>query len=292
MKHPSAVLEEGVDVTQLDCRLLWANEREVEPEHLAPWVQTRTENVCWLIRRGHLATMENDSVRRIAAGNWVLPASQGGSYQFSPRCRIVSIRFEMRQRGGLPVFPQTRTRVLLAHDFPDLEAAACELIELFQRWGRRDTLLINREKIPLAENFAIETAFFGWLSIFASTMGQLGIKPQRPTIKDERATQAAAWIDSLPMREKFSYSTLASVVGLSPNQLSRIFQDGYSMSPFQYYDNRRLALALNALELSTLPLKEIAYALGFSAQSHFSSWFRQHRGHSPRSYRQSTREAQ
>ena len=90
------------------------------------------------------------------------------------------------------------------------------------------------------------------------------------------------------MQEPFSEETLASAVGLGPVQLRRLFEKVTGHSPFQHYDQRRMHLATHSLKESQLPMKELAFDLGFSSPAHFSNWFRSRRGIPPGAYRKRT----
>ena len=74
-------------------------------------------------------------------------------------------------------------------------------------------------------------------------------------------------------------------MGLSPSQLTRVFQREYGMTPYAYFLSRKLALAQNLLRNSSLPIREIADRLQFTDEHYFSALFRQKTGVSPGAYR-------
>jgi AraC family transcriptional regulator len=57
------------------------------------------------------------------------------------------------------------------------------------------------------------------------------------------------------------------------------------MSPWQYVLFRRVKRAQDLLAIRTTSLAEIALAVGFCNQSHFTNVFRQATGMTPRDYR-------
>ena len=58
---------------------------------------------------------------------------------------------------------------------------------------------------------------------------------------------------------------------------------------FEREEAQRLAAARGYLETSLMPIKEVAYSLGFRSDSHFMMWFKQHLGKRPMEYRNSHR---
>lgn len=75
---------------------------------------------------------------------------------------------------------------------------------------------------------------------------------------------------------------LAKHCGYSPDHMRSLFRREYGISPLEYRNQRRLALAMDLVAKSTLSAKEIAARTGFRYLSHFSLFFRQHAGLSPR----------
>ena len=57
------------------------------------------------------------------------------------------------------------------------------------------------------------------------------------------------------------------------------------MNPSDYIRNRRLQRACELLTNDDLDVTQIAYLLGFSSQSQFSTTFKRFMGHTPTEYR-------
>ncbi len=81
--------------------------------------------------------------------------------------------------------------------------------------------------------------------------------------------------------EPLDLASLCAISGLSKIQLISLFKTGTGQTPHQFVLSRRFAAAERMLLDARLPLAEIAYALGFSSQSHFTSSFRRSYGVSP-----------
>jgi AraC-like DNA-binding protein len=74
-------------------------------------------------------------------------------------------------------------------------------------------------------------------------------------------------------------------VGLSVSQINRLFLRQFRVSSHGYFERRRQAYAIAALQSSARTVKEVAYELGFSSLPHFSAWAKRRLGHSPRVFR-------
>jgi len=78
---------------------------------------------------------------------------------------------------------------------------------------------------------------------------------------------------------------LAKVAGTPISSFLRGFRSATRMSPHQYLVRRRIDRSQGLLRSSTASIAEIAYQLGFSSQSHFSTVFRTWVGESPARFR-------
>ncbi|MBV8392501.1 MAG: helix-turn-helix domain-containing protein [Alphaproteobacteria bacterium] len=84
-----------------------------------------------------------------------------------------------------------------------------------------------------------------------------------------------------------SVKSLATVAGLSESHFIRAFKVAEGVTPHAFVLERRLAKARRLLIKSSLPLSEIAAAVGFADQSHLARRFRQRIGVSPSEFRKS-----
>lgn len=267
-------------------RLVWANERVVEPEFQKSG-ETRgdTDTVAWLILEGGVKITYKNAHAHAEAGQWIFPRAENGRQRFKAGSRLVSLRFHLRLRGGESLFAPRTDIVLSARDHPELERTARALAAAFARSNALGTLWVARERVNLADNFRIESAFMDWLGAYVDAMEAAGEPPVAIGERDERVVKTLALIEEHRMRDKFSESALARHCGLSLNQLGRVFRKEMGMSPFQYYERQRLEFARHALAESKLPAKEIGFELGFGSSSHFSNWFALKTGTGPRIYR-------
>jgi AraC-like DNA-binding protein len=84
---------------------------------------------------------------------------------------------------------------------------------------------------------------------------------------------------------KLSLHELADIAGLSASHFSRAFRQSVGMPPHRYLRHRRIEIAAEQIRNTALPLAQIALAVGFSDQSHFTREFVRVLGETPSAYR-------
>lgn len=82
---------------------------------------------------------------------------------------------------------------------------------------------------------------------------------------------------------------LAASLGMSRSPFFRVFKEHTGLSPYQYHLELRIARAKEMLQGTVMPVKEIAFALGFENAFHFSNHFHERTGKSPSQWRQAGR---
>lgn len=78
------------------------------------------------------------------------------------------------------------------------------------------------------------------------------------------------------LEEPLSLEDIAARVSLSRRQIERLFERHLATTPWQHYLGLRLARARQLIELTAMPIMDIAVACGFVSSSHFSKSFRDH----------------
>ncbi len=86
-----------------------------------------------------------------------------------------------------------------------------------------------------------------------------------------------------------SLTELASVAGLSPNHLLRMFKQLFHQTPYQYITARRMEQAQRLLRHTDRSVTDICFSVGFESPGSFSWLFRRHTGVTPTTYRRQTR---
>lgn len=85
--------------------------------------------------------------------------------------------------------------------------------------------------------------------------------------------------------EDMNVDRLAHEVGLSRSQLYRRLKEQFGVNPSDMIRNIRLKRACELLKTANLDITQIAYKLGFSSQSQFSTTFKRFMGYTPSEYR-------
>jgi len=87
------------------------------------------------------------------------------------------------------------------------------------------------------------------------------------------------------LHRRMTLAELASLVHLQPNYFSILFAKRFGRPPTRYVKRRRIEVAAERLAASAVPLKELAYDLGFSDAFHLSRTFKSVMGVAPSVYR-------
>lgn len=104
-------------------------------------------------------------------------------------------------------------------------------------------------------------------------------------VQQERIQRSVSYLEA-NFHSKLTIQDLARIANLSPFHFTRLFTRLVGLSPHEYILNYRLRYAVRLLRAhSEYSIGDIALALGFSDQSHFSKTFRRTFGKTPKAYR-------
>ena len=101
---------------------------------------------------------------------------------------------------------------------------------------------------------------------------------------DPTASSALAYIRA-NLGRPFGSAEIADSLGISRTRLDRLFSASLGTSVRKEVLRQRIVEAEHLLRTGDLPLKEIAFRIGFSSPAHFSTAFRQATGIMPSAYR-------
>jgi transcriptional regulator GlxA family with amidase domain len=87
------------------------------------------------------------------------------------------------------------------------------------------------------------------------------------------------------LNRKIAVSELSRSVGVSDTQLFRLFRTHLKDSPLTYFNTMKIKRAGELLRHTLIPVKEIAFSLGYEEPAYFTNQFRKILGISPREYR-------
>jgi AraC family transcriptional regulator len=200
------------------------------------------------------------------------------------------------QHSGRPEILQVYVRQSLidaiAQEMYDCDASR---IHLRPRFAMQDPLL---EELAITIDGLLQGGT-GESRIFAETVAQMvAAQLVRAHSSSTRAPRSAAPDGLADWRLRhladlieenldgdLSLDVMAAEVGLSPLYLIRAFKHAFGEPPHRYVVRRRIERAKYLLRTTEMPVAQIAFAVGFSSQSHLSDWFQRAVGVSPASYR-------
>jgi AraC-like DNA-binding protein len=114
-----------------------------------------------------------------------------------------------------------------------------------------------------------------WAKSLGPRQGWIG------ALADARVSRAVAAIHRDPARN-WSVAGLASVAGLSRSRFAQLFLAAVGEAPLRYVHRWRLAMASDLLRRSTLPVGEVAHAVGYESEAAFSRAYKTMFGTTPR----------
>lgn len=114
------------------------------------------------------------------------------------------------------------------------------------------------------------------------------MKGARPRIwtQDSRISKVLRYIHN-NLFDDIEIDELAEVACLTKPYLIRIFKRDFGTSPLQYINRKKIERAQLILVTEDLPVKEVAYKLGFKDHSYFIRLFKKICGQTPQAYRAS-----
>lgn len=106
--------------------------------------------------------------------------------------------------------------------------------------------------------------------------------------QDKRLADALKYMHN-NIYESISVDTLASVACVTTSHFIRLFVKAIGMPPLQYINRKKIDRAELLLITEEVPIKEIAYDLGYSDPSYFIRLFKKITGITPMAYRKNMR---
>lgn len=105
-----------------------------------------------------------------------------------------------------------------------------------------------------------------------------------PAMMNPRLGRAALAMMSQP-QDHHTIESLAGIAGMSRAQFTAQFARTFGRSPIEFLQAARLKIAQRLLVSSSLPVKSVAAAVGYSSRSHFSRSFHAKYGADPSAFR-------
>lgn len=160
---------------------------------------------------------------------------------------------------------------------------------------KRDVFGISRSMVNLAEANrrykafpmlieALEQSLHVALIHSISEAGGKRIKPPGVVLSPERRKKVLDFIEA-NLGKHITLADIASAAAMSPYHFTRAFRATMGITPVRFVWARRVVMAKTMLRDKRIPIAEVAFACGFSDQSHFTTAFRMGTGATPAEYR-------
>jgi AraC family transcriptional regulator len=125
----------------------------------------------------------------------------------------------------------------------------------------------------------LSLALVGWLRArYAFEPAPTRVRAQK--LAPLHAERVREYIDA-HLGHELGVAELAGLVGLSSAYFVRVFHATFGTTPHRFVLERRVQVAAELLRQPGMPIAQVAYALGFSSQAHFTAVFRRQTGRTP-----------
>lgn len=252
--------------------------REVQDHSHGYWV--------WLMRRGSVRLEMEGKSWKADAGQWIVSPQGPTLQEFSADARLLSVHFRCQWLTGENLFAGRDALVWNARQFPRLERSAMALSRLVHRHFPKVRLELTEQAIDYPVFLRFEQRFMQWLIDFHQVMTQLGRSLAHAGVSDERLMRAAQLLHDSPPGEAFPAALLQRETGLGRAHLDRLYWKEFGITTREYWERLRQDVATRKLESTSYSIKEIGYELGFKQASHFTKWFFNRVGKTPKAYRE------
>ncbi|RRH69779.1 helix-turn-helix domain-containing protein [Falsigemmobacter faecalis] len=198
--------------------------------------------------------------------------------------------YELRALGEVRSLYLELPRAAFAQRFPGGEVPLVAGLDITQGLGRLAAEMCSRlaaesHVIPEGRDRAAE-ALMDVLAL-ALQCAAHDIPLGEASVRAARLTALKAWVEAHLADPELSPRSIAKANGVSLRQLHALFQDG-GESVADWLWSRRCQQAFDRLVREPQsPVTQVAFDLGYSSSSHFSTQFRRRYGISPRELRNS-----
>ena len=236
----------------------------------------------YYIENGACSFFIENNTYHLKSGDFLFIPPQVFHYTryLSGNCKKISLFFreEDVDEGVKKLLPQREDFFLKMRIFETPETYIEQINSLFLR-------MINEEKISDAQTETMLHVLLQELFLlFIRNCNFLYDIPKDIHTTDSQIVQAAKYISTHYM-EQISTADIATIVGYSPNYLSRKFKETVGIGVHEYIVFIRLQKAANELLSTRDKITDIALRCGFSDSNYFKDAFKKKYGLTPRAYR-------
>jgi AraC family transcriptional regulator len=210
----------------------------------------------------------------------ITPGEASSQWQHSGRPEILQVylRQSVFEQTVQELYGADATTVDLVPRFaivdPMLEQLAIAIVEALRDGLSEDGLYVD----TIAQMMAVH------LARKHSSRSGTGPSPAAVGLSRQAVRRLVEFIEE-HLADDLSLDALSAEVGLSPLYMSRVFKAAVGQPPHRYVLARRVERAKDLLRNTDTSIADVAFATGFSSQSHLSNWFNRAVGVSPATYR-------
>ncbi|TKD46347.1 MAG: helix-turn-helix transcriptional regulator [Mesorhizobium sp.] len=274
-----------------------SQEEKSEPLHTASWVSSSIvfDNRRWACREAEL--------RWTAPHHLIVLTEEGGTSHTSIRHEAGSLYDGMDRPGALTFVPAGAERLGFYRDVnlsysalwidPDIGLPGCERLRDLPILVNKEDAVIATLLSSLRDEMALghkpDTAYVEHLVALVSLRVANLNREQHASVRhgclSRRALGRVRDHINAHVNSDISLSELAAVADMAVDSFARRFKATTGLAPYAYVIEERVRRAEMLLRETGLSIGTIAFRLGFSSQSHFTTTFRRLRGTTPRVYR-------
>jgi len=270
----------------LQTELIWIYDGAVDPEyrHLHT-PDGRAGYWARYVRAGHVRLSGPSGVFEAGPGQWLTGARERGTHDVTDDALILSIHFLCQWPTGDDFFGKFGVRIITDDECPALRKQAEQLERSVTRSHPVSKVGYAHEQAAYPEFLRQQALFVNWLATWSESLAAQGCRPAYGGSDDERLTQVVRRLNESPLAAGFPKALLRAEAKLSPGQLDLKFAQAFGLSPWRYWERRRLEHAKRRLAQMEIPVKQVAYELGFKSDAHVVAWFRRLAGDAPGRFR-------
>jgi AraC family transcriptional regulator len=207
------------------------------------------------------------------------PAGEDNSFRMDRPMQMLTVVFgadqlrDLADREWKPYGPTIEILPVYHQNMPEIVALGQAYATLLRSPRRGSSLYAE----TLWTQIAIQLL---WNFSSLPRQGDMGVE----RLPDARLQRVIDYLDA-SLASEVSLGDLADLAGLSPNYFLSAFKKATGKTPHRLLTEMRIAKACELLSNPQISIVNVALAVGFSSQSHFTTVFRRFRKTTPASYR-------
>ncbi|MDD5351126.1 MAG: helix-turn-helix transcriptional regulator [Chthoniobacteraceae bacterium] len=265
--------------------LLWIYDGLVLPANRYVHDDHRYGYWVWLLHNGEVRVRMADREWEAKAGSWMVSPHGAIIQSFSADARILSVHFRCQWPTGENLFAEEDALIVDAVKYPRLQRTGSRLQALADRLFPETRIEFQTRTADFPVFLRLQQRFLEWLINFYDMMIAEGRTLAHFGSCDERLLRAMLCLHDTPLQYPFPAGQLQRTTSLGRAQLDRLFCEEFGTTVRVYWERLKLDSAMSMLETTEIPVKEIAYNLGFKQASHFTRWFSQRVEITPQAFR-------